>query len=410
MSRTRGNRRCIALGSAAVLATSMALLPGAVPSAGAVGGLATGVKLLVQGLDNPRGLAFGSSDTLYVGEAGHAGGLCVGQGPLGPLCVGETSQIGAVDVSSGKHSTLVGHLASLGTAVGATGVDGVATFKSQVYGIMTLSPGGMPPNACAHSRTPSCQSQVDFASDQLGNLIVSDENGGYRHVASVGSYNYPWVVNHKAMLDPRNPDFEPGDANPYGVFHTAAGTYVVDGGSNTLDLVDNSGRVKVLKTTNGRPVYLPNPPGPPDRRFPYDSVPTCVTVRDGVVWMGTLSGEVWRYDGPHLTRIASRRNHLTAIGGCAMDAAGNLIVSNVFGATPNTIFAPNTGTVMKVTPRGVVTLLARGLNFPAGVAVSSDNKIYVAVNSVCPKSLSLISKKDPPFCRATGAILQMDNP
>ncbi|MCW2599727.1 MAG: Gluconolactonase [Frankiales bacterium] len=402
-------RRSTALSTAAAVVSAVVMLPGSIPLAHSQVQVASPQKVIATGLDNPRGLAFDEQGTLYVGEAGHAGPLCIGQGPEGPECLGQTSQIGAIDVGSGSHRTVVGGLVSLGTAVAATGVDGVSVFQQQVYGIITGSPGGLPPHPCAKTRARDCASQVTQALSQVGTLIVASD-GDYHSVAGVGAFNYLFIVNNKATLDPRNPDFTPGDSNPYGIFQTAGGTYVADGGSNTLSFVDSRGFTRVLSTDNRKPVYIPNPPGPPAKRFPYDSVPTCVTRHGDNVYIGTLSGELWRYNGHTLRQVANRKKGLTAISACADDGNGNVIVSNIFGATPKTTFAPNTGSVMKVSPTGTVTTLARGLNFPGGVAVDANGQVYISVNSVCPKSLSLIGPKDPPFCKATGAILRLATP
>jgi hypothetical protein len=394
------------LSAVTTMALGLVMLPGAVPAQAHGQDGSTEQKVVATGLDNPRGLSFGRNGLLYVGEAGHAGPLCIGAGETGPECIGQTSLIGSVDVRTGRHRTVVGGLISVGSAVASTGVDGVSAAHGRVYGIITGSPGGVPASPCAGSTVADCQSQVDRALSQLGNLIVTNGHG-YRTVAGVGAFDYLFVVSNKAALDANNPDFAPGDANPYGVLKVSGGTYVVDAGSNTLDFVNDRGEVRVLRTDDGKPVYLPNPPGPADQRFPYDSVPTCVVKQGDNVIMGTLSGELWRYDGHTLVQVANRSDGLTAINGCAVARNGDVIVSNIFGATPDTLFTPNTGSVMKVTADGAVSTLAQGLNFPAGVAVDRHGRVYVAINSVCPKDLDLVGPADPPFCQDTGAVLRL---
>jgi hypothetical protein len=60
----------------------------------------------------------------------------------------------------------------------------------------------------------------------------------------VGYKNYNYIVTHP-NIDPNNPDFTPGDSNPYGVSAGRHGAYVVDAGSNTLDRVGYNGNINV---------------------------------------------------------------------------------------------------------------------------------------------------------------------
>lgn len=364
-----------------------------------------GQTVIASQLDNPRGLALDKHGQLIVGEAGHAGRVCTAApGELGPTCIGFTSRISSIDPATGERRTLASGFPSVGTAVGATGIDGVTTQRGKVYGIITGSPLGIPAAACGTGSTPGCADVVARAARQLGDLVsVSGHSRHSRTVADVGTYDYRWIVDHKAALGATaNPDFQPGDSNPYGVAPAEdGGFYVVDAGSNTLDLVDRHGDVSVL-------AYLPDPPGPPDQRFPYDSVPTCVVPSDDGVWIGTLSGQVYLWDGLAATLVADRTDGLTAINGCGADNDGNLYAANIFGATPDKIFAPHTGFVSKITVGGTVTTVAgtQGMSFPAGVAVDRHT-LYVVTESICPKDLALVGAKDPPVCEATGQVVRL---
>jgi hypothetical protein len=387
-------RRGRAAGALLALTLLLAWLPSGTADA------APGPTLVVSNLDNPRGLVFGKHGELYVGEAGHAGPTCTAaEGEEGPLCIGFTSRISSLNVSKGTRTTVAGGFPSIGTAVGATGIDGVAFNREKVYGIITGSPRGVPPGVCEGAEEPACSDAVAGASRKLGDLVrVQGSSGSSRTDAEVGTFNYDWIVAHKDALDPNNPDFQPGDSNPYGI--TAGpdgGFYVADAGSNTVTWVDKQGRVSEL-------AYLPNPPGPPG--FPYDAVPTCVATAGSAVWIGTLSGQVYRWTGsgqPQL--VAGRDDGLTAINGCGTDAAGNLYVSNIFGLTDETFFAPHTGFVSKVTSGGDVTTVAgsEGMSYPAGIAVSGS-ALYVAVQSICPADLSLAGEGP---CDAPGQVVRL---
>ncbi|MCW2598243.1 MAG: hypothetical protein JWM02_72 [Frankiales bacterium] len=388
----------VMLSVVASLSLTQALLPNSTATADPAAPV-----VVASGLDNPRGLVLGEHGLLYVGEAGHAGPTCTAApGENGPTCIGFTARISAVRTSNGQRRTVTGGLPSIGTAVAATGIDGVAFDDNRVAGIMTGSPQGIPADACTGRPEPACSQAVARASRRLGDLLVVEDGHQATSVAEVGRFDYQWIVDHKATVAPTNPDFQPGDSNPYGI--TAGphdGWYVVDAGSNTLDYVDKHGKIKVL-------AYLPDPPGPPEQRFPYDAVPTCVATSGKTVWIGTLSGQVYRWDGHAATLVAGRDQGLTTISGCGTDRAGNLYVSNLFGLTQDTFFAPHTGSVSKVTPAGVVTTVAgsEGLSYPAGIAVSG-HKLYVAVQSICPKDLALVGPQDPPVCDKPGQVVRL---
>ena len=51
---------------------------------------ATTWTVVVNGLDNPRGVAFGPEGALYIAQAGSGGSGACGPGPEGTRCYGET--------------------------------------------------------------------------------------------------------------------------------------------------------------------------------------------------------------------------------------------------------------------------------------------------------------------------------
>jgi len=64
---------------------------------------------------------------------------------------------------------------------------------------------------------------------------------------------------------------------------------VADAGFNTLDFVDRSGKISILQYFGWRD---PNP-----NNFPSDAVPTCVARTDDALWVGQLSGQLFRVEG-----------------------------------------------------------------------------------------------------------------
>src|SRR5688572_18036681 len=70
-------------------------------------------EVVVGGLDNPRGLAFGPEGGLYIAQAGSGGdGLC-GPGPEGTRCYGETGAITRYDLRTSTVTDIVAGLPSL---------------------------------------------------------------------------------------------------------------------------------------------------------------------------------------------------------------------------------------------------------------------------------------------------------
>ena len=375
------------------------ITPGGVASAGGGHHHRTGFHVVASGLDNPRGLAFRPNGQLIVGEAGHAGTDACFPGnpenPGGQTCIGFTSQISVISVRNGSHWPIVTGLVSVGDGpVGTTGVDGVTTRGHGVFGIITASPqGAPPPEACGGNA--DCVDALTAATAQLGKLIRGRHNRHWSTVADVGAFNYDWIV--ATNPDPANPDFQPGDANPYAVTNGHRGFYAVDGGSNTLDFVKPNGDIKVL-------AYLPNPAGPVDQRFPYDAVPTCVAKTPRGVVVGDLAGRVWKWSHGKLTRIHVPAGMLNHVNGCTADDDGNVYVVDMFsGFTPTFDFLPNTGSVVKIGPHGAKTI-AKGLNLPGGIAIGPGGGIYVSNNAICPADLTGVPAE---VCTASGQVVRL---
>lgn len=370
---------------------------GLLPVGGASADTSMGFDVITTGLDNPRGLTFRTNGELVVGEAGHAGeDACFEGGPEGRTCIGFTSQISTVNVAAGTHTPLATGFISVGDGpIGTTGIDGVAASgSSKVVGIVTASPQALPPaEACAGDAT--CLTALEKAKDQLGDLVRVRRNGKVDTIAEVGTFNYDYIVDNKNQLDPNNPDFQPGDANPYAVAAAHDGWYVVDGGSNTLDFVSRSGEVTVL-------AYLPNPSGPD---VPYDAVPTCVAVAGDDVWIADLAGRVWNWDDGVLTQITVADDLLHATNGCATDKDGNLYVVDMFaGFDPDFFFTPGTGSVVRVEDHGGAEVIATGLNLPGGIAINKDGEIFVSNNAICPADVTGLP---PQLCPSSGEIVQL---
>jgi hypothetical protein len=367
----------------------------------------SGFDSVVSGLGNPRGLAFGEHGQLYVAEGGDGGPLCMGaQG-----CVGLTSKITKVDVRQGTKSDFITGLLSLGgsdkTGTFVVGATGVSVIHDTVFALMGGNPSGIPdPSVCAGA--PDCLAAI-AAAQNLGGVLDAEYAGDADWEQNVGAFNYQWTVDNNATIPldgwqscttskppyrggTCNPDFNPGDANPYAIAAGKGGNYVVDGGSNTLTWVPRHGDPKVLAA-------LPNPP-PPTGQNPYDAVPTCVTpLKGGKLLIADLNGRVFIYDGSTMfptPQTLSGTGSLVSAGGCAADRKGkNVYISDIFA-----------GNVVKLSLRDMsLTPVAEGLTFPTGVAVSAHGAVYVANNGVCPSTVAAPIPMTP--CTAPGEIVRL---
>ena len=90
---------------------------------------ATTLTVVVDGLDKPRGLAFGPEGALYIAQAGRGGDGACGPGPEGIRCYGETGAISRYDPRRGNVTDVVTGLPSLATEDGQMFAIGPNDFR-----------------------------------------------------------------------------------------------------------------------------------------------------------------------------------------------------------------------------------------------------------------------------------------
>jgi len=354
------------------------------------GGAGVTVTTVAQGLDNPRGLTFGTSGELFVAEAGNGAEPgskeCVPSGPEGnpeeQTCVGFTSSVSMID-RRGVHK-VIGGLVSLAEPDGsfATGVSGVTYSMWGLQALEQESAEGVPPAASEHLSAAT----LAKGKEQLGRLFQV-RSGRYRVIADVGDFDSRWALEHKSLVPEQFPD-----ADPYAALGSAEVTWIIDAASNTLGRVSPFGSVSVT-------TFFPSPPV-------SDAVPTCIARgADGAFYVSQLGGVfnpagigvVWRVVPGHEPEVWARG--LTSVTGCGFGPEGQFYAVELSNK-PLLEAAPGTGEVVRVPAHSTSPItVVENLSFPGGFAANRRTRsLYVSNWSVAPSGGAL---------GATGEVLQI---
>lgn len=294
------------------------------------------VTVVMTGLDNPRGLAFGQHGDLYVAEAGRGGsGPCaVVRGQF--QCYGASGAI--TRLRNGVQERIVTGLPSYAPSAtggaGATGPHDVSLRGSNIYATIGLG-GPLDPTTMR-----------GFFGQDFGWLIQVDV-GTWTKFADIATYE----------ID-ANPAGGPVDSNPYGLLEGAGGSVVVDAGGNSLLSVSGSGKI----STDA--VFLP--------RAGVDAVPTSVDVGpDGAYYVGQLTGFPFIPGTARVFRVRPRKDpevyleEFNFIIDLTWGRDGNLYVlehCNPFPAGP--------GSLIRVDRDGNRTTIVTDLVNPTSVVVA----------------------------------------
>ncbi len=365
-------------------------------------GATTRLHVIARGLDNPRGLTFLPNGTLAVAEAGHAGKICLFPGG----CVGLNGQVTAIK-PNGDHVALATGFPSFSGPFGAFGLGGIAVQHGKLYSLVGLNPQsfGKPADDCHGQPDPmlcvATVTTVQNGSGFLNRLNSLDRNKGVAPIANVGRLDFDYAAAHP---DPGNPEYAPGDANPFGLAAgPSGGLYVVDAASNTLDFVSADGKISVL-------AFVPDPP---DHEPIFDAAPTCAAVTpNGDVFIATESNSVWRWNGSDLTRVLAN-GKVGQVIDCVADRRGNVYLDNltskIGGSFPNFNEKPFNGSIVKVSPELKTRYVARGLNYPTGLTLGPHGDLYVDINGLCPSDLSLLTDQNssPGGCPDSGQVVRL---
>jgi hypothetical protein len=322
--------------------------------------LATGVEaqptvsVIMRGLDNPRGLAFGPEGALYLAEAGRGGtGPCLPT-PEGLRCAGATGAVSRL--WRGEQTRFVTALPShaLQNGDAATGPNDIA-FQGRGGAFVTVGLG--PP---------------DPATARLNWGAVGPLFGTVLHVAPSGEWRLVAdLAAHEVAVNPAGGLL---DSNPYGILADPRGRLVTDAGANALLHLAANGTISTVATFPSRPAR------------PTDAVPTSVAVGpDGAYYVGELTGVPFAAGAARVYRVVPGEPPTIFASGFKtiidldFGPDGSLyVLEHASGPA----FFGGPGSVTRVAPDGTRTVVVPGLNRPTSLIVDWDGTIYVTNNGV----------------------------
>lgn len=350
------------------------------PPAGARG---LGIDVVATGLDNPRHVAVGKRDAVYVAESGrggdHATATSCFDSAEGPSCTGATGAVTRVD-RHGQERIVTG-LASFAPEGGgnAIGPHGIFVRRNKVYvtnGGPTAPLRGDPPDVVLRDPTLVAEDPV---SSLYGKLLRIHRHGDVEEIADL------WAFERD-----NNPDAELGnplvDSNAVDVLALGRRFLVTDAGGNSLLEVTRDGEVRVVHV-------FPNvdTPGPGGAVIPMQAVPTGVVKGpDGAYYVSQLTGfpfpvggaSVFRVD-PHTGEATTYATGFTNIIDLDFDDEGTLHV--LVHDSDSLLGLGRDGAIWRVpwgggTPQQL-ELPAGTLIEPGGIAVEDEDELYVSNHS-----------------------------
>jgi hypothetical protein len=312
-------------------------------------------EVVMSGLDNPRGLAFGPEGALYVAEAGTGGPQPCGVGPEGPVFAGSTGA-----VSRKWHGAQERVAIGLPSHAGAGGVAAIG------------------PHDLAMQGRGEARISIGLGTDPANRALcaVGPQFGWLARVPASG--NWRLETDLAAFEAAANPDGGLPDSNPYGLLAEPGSTVATDAGGNALLRIGADGAISTLATFPSRA----------QGRF-TDAVPTTVTRGpDGAYYVGELTGFPFVPGQANVYRVVPGqpptvfRSGFSFVIDITFGADGSLYVLEF--ATEAFLTGP--GDLWRVTPSGARSVVATGFVAPGSVVIDEAGAFYVSNCSIFPGS------------------------
>jgi hypothetical protein len=346
----------ILVAAAAILALAIATSASARPDVGHAAGTIASESVVMTGLDNPRGLAFGPEGALYVAEAGRGG-----SGPCQTLrgatqCYGQSGAV--TRLWRGQQERVATGFPSMVSPFGdAWGAHDIS-FQGRGGAYITTGFGA----------NPTLRPGFGEAGMGFGRLIKMNASGDWNFVADLSAHEIA-----------TNPDGGLVESNPYGVLAEPGGQIVAEAAANALLRIRANGEISTLATFPSRAQGRLTPNG-----FLTDAVPTAVVVGpDGAYYVPELTGQPFETGAARIYRFAPGEAAQVFLDGfkTVLDIDfgpdGSLYV--IQHATGPGI-TPNSGVLIRVAPDGTRTTVRADLNRPTSVLVGADGALYVTDN------------------------------
>ncbi|MBZ0302774.1 MAG: ScyD/ScyE family protein [Anaerolineae bacterium] len=291
--------------------------------------------VVVDGLTNPRGMAFDNEGNLYVVEAGNGGDFDA-PGGRAPIPVGATGQVTRVSPAGDSAVVILG-LASQSRGQ-SRGASAIWVDDQSIWLALGESPTLMP-----------------FS---MGLVELSRDTMRIRH-----------FVDLYSLEAAENPDEDIVASNPTDFAVADDGTiYIIDASCNCMFSWTQADGLKIAQTW---PIGDISP------------VPTGIAIGpDGDLYIGFLTGFPFPEGGASIERwsggaLAKTYTGLTMVTDVLVTDDGTIYAVE-FGVLGDEGFGP--GQVVRVTDSGQETVLG-DLPTPYGLAQDADGNLYVSINS-----------------------------
>ena len=318
------------------------------------------VDVLITGLDNPRGLAFGPEGALYVVEAGRGGnGPCQVQNNQ-TFCYGPTGAVRRL--WKGELEVVASGLPSMARPINGNRAQGANGISFHGRGNMYVAIGW--------EADPHLRSALGEAGAQFGQLVRIAPDGSWESVADLGNY--------EAETDLIEPD-----TDPFNVLAEAEGEMVVDAGANHLLRVHANGEIELIASFPSRI----------DGRS-TDSVPTSVAKGpDGAYYVSELTGVPFAAGAANIYRVVPGEAPQVWLSGfktiidIGFTSSGDLyVLEHSSGATG----IGNPGKLRRVELAGCTTTpnacprtdVLTGIDRPTSIAIGPDDEVYMTVHGI----------------------------